>query len=180
MANTVLDHKKVLKQFSDLIQSERDCIAMIYPNPNMESCKKKEEALNGALAKTGEEFKVLVIGSFSSGKSCMINALIGEELLPTGFLPETAVIGELHYGETKRITLYPKKGMWKDGDQPFDLKKTTPEEIAKYVSLTADDAVNSMHKDALFKESSQTRIESKFEKMVIYWPLEILRDGGPE
>ena len=51
MANTVLDHKKVLKQFSDLIQSERDCIAMIYPNPNMESCKKKEEALNGALAK---------------------------------------------------------------------------------------------------------------------------------
>ena len=178
MANTVLDHKKVLQELGALIEREKNCIARIYPDVNAESCKQKKETLEQALSKTGEEFKVLVIGTFSSGKSCMINALIGEELLPTGFLPETAVIGELHYGAQKRITLYPKKGQWEGGDQPFDLREATPEEIAKYVSLTADDAVNNMHRDEMFSEnSSEKRIESKFEKMVIYWPLDILKDG---
>lgn len=178
MVNAVLDHKKVLQELGGLIQKEKSCIAQIYPDAGAESCKQKTETLDLALSKTGEKFKVLVIGTFSSGKSCMINALIGEDLLPTGFLPETAVIGELHYGEQRRITLYPKKGQWKGGDQPFDLPEATPDEIAKYVSLTADDAVNNMHKDDMFSEnSSQKRIESKFEKMVIYWPLDILKDG---
>ena len=178
MANAVLNHKKVLQRLSALIEREKSCIEHIYPDVNAESCKQKKETLDLALLKTGEEFKVLVIGTFSSGKSCMINALIGEELLPTGFLPETAVIGELHYGEQRRITLYPKKGMWQGGDQPFDLPEATPDEIAKYVSLTADDAVNNMYRDEMFTEnSSEKRIESKFEKMVIYWPLDILKDG---
>ena len=102
----------------------------------------------------------------------MINALIGEELLPHGFLPETAILGELHYGTKKQITLYPKKGMWDGGDAPFDID---PAEIEKYASLNADDSVNIREKDTDGNDSS--RINSKFEKMVIHWPLEMLKDG---
>lgn len=175
MAGQVTNHKLVLNQLSELIGKEEDCLSEIYIDcvdgpaaPDMEDI---QNTLQVTRQKTGEEFIVLVIGAFSAGKSSMINALVGEELLPTGFLPETAVLGELHYGIKKQITLYPKKGMWEGGDAPFDLKETTASEIAKYASLTADDAVNNM------QEGSEKRIESKFEKMVIRWPLEILRDG---
>lgn len=169
MAGIGKEHKKVLDQLAQLIAMEEDCVTLIYTDKNI--AKDKIETLEITRSKTGEEFKVLVIGAFSSGKSSMINALVGEELLPTGFLPETAVLGELHYSDDKRITLYPKKGKWEGGDAPFDLVENTPEEIAKYVSLSADDALNAMEED------SENHIDAKFEKMVIRWPLEILRDG---
>ena len=170
----IVDHKKVLNQLAELIQREEDCVIQIYSDPERAAAQK--EKLEIARSKTGEKFIVLIIGAFSSGKSSMINAMIGEELLPTGFLPETAVLGELHYGEEKRITLYPKKGCWEGGDEPFDLKKTTSDEIERYVSLSADDAINAMEKNAMDSEST-SKIDSKFEKMVIYWPLNILKDG---
>lgn len=165
----MVDHKKVLGQLSDLLRQEEDCTVAIYSDPNV--VKEKNDLLEIAREKTNEEFRVLIIGAFSSGKSSMINALIGDELLPTGFLPETAVLGELHYGETRKITLYPKKGQWEGGDEPFDLKEATAEEIAKYASLTSDDTLNAMAQD------SENRIESKFEKMIVHWPLDILKDG---
>jgi len=167
----VVDHKKVLGQLSKLIEKEESCLDKIYSDP--QKIKEKKENLDITRKKKGEEFFVLFIGAFSSGKSSMINALIGYELLPTGFLPETAVLGEIHYGEKKEIWLYPKKGMWEGGDQPFKLTETTTEEIEKYVSLSADDAINTMEEE----EGCNKKINSKFEKMVIYWPLDILKDG---
>ena len=169
MANMVVDHKQVLMQLANLVTEEEDCAAQIYLDS--EQIREKKAALEIERKRTSEPFNVLVIGAFSSGKSSMINALIGEELLPTGFLPETAVLGELHYGQQKRITLYPKKGRWEGGDAPFDLKETSSEEIAKYVSLSSDDAINAM------EEGSERRIDAVFEKMVVHWPLEILKDG---
>ena len=96
----------------------------------------------------------------------MINALIGEELLPVDIWAEneTGIVVELHYGERKRITLYPKQDMWEGGDPPFDLEETTSEEIAKYEFVT----INATEEEA---------IGSKCEKMVIYWPLELLKEG---
>lgn len=170
----IVDHKKILGQLADLIKKEEDCVSLIYSDAIRAA--NQREVLEIARNKTGEEFVVLIIGAFSSGKSSMINAMIGEDLLPTGFLPETAVLGELHYGEEKKITLYPKKGRWEGGDEPFDLKETTSAEIEKYASLSSDDAVNAMEKNAMDSDSSH-KIDSKFEKMVIYWPLEILKDG---
>lgn len=170
-AGMVVDHKKVLNQLAELALQEEDCVVNIYKDP--EKIRAKKSNLEITRSKVREEFIVLIIGAFSSGKSSMINALIGEELLPTGILPETAVLGELHYGEKKRITLYPKKGMWEGGNEPFDLKETTSEEIAKYVSLTAEDAINTKEEE----DGCVSKIDSKFEKMVIYWPLEMLKDG---
>lgn len=169
MAKMVMDHKQVLQQLASLVTNEEDCAAQIYLDKNQ--VKSKQDALEIERKRTSEPFNVLVIGAFSSGKSSMINALIGEDLLPTGFLPETAVLGEMHYSAEKRITLYPKKGKWDGGDAPFDLKEPSKDEIAKYVSLSADDAINAM------VEGSDKRIDSVFEKMVIHWPLEILKDG---
>jgi small GTP-binding protein len=45
-------------------------------------------------------FLVAVIGEFNAGKSTFINALLGEELLPTGVTPTTEMIELVRYGET--------------------------------------------------------------------------------
>ena len=164
MAN-MLEHKRVLERLGTLIDRELQCAAVISPNNTV-----WREDLGETRKKTGEKFTVLVMGIFSSGKSSMINALLGEELLPTGFLPETAVIGEMHYSETKKITMYPKKGMWEGGDEPFELQNPSSEEIAKYASIDNEAGMNC-------KSDDSDRITSKFEKMIIHWPLEILKDG---
>jgi small GTP-binding protein len=45
-------------------------------------------------------FLVAVIGEFNAGKSSLVNALLGEELLPTGITPTTEMIELIRYGET--------------------------------------------------------------------------------
>lgn len=42
---------------------------------------------------------VVVVGEFNAGKSTFINALLGDDLLPTGITPTTEVIELIRYGE---------------------------------------------------------------------------------
>ena len=50
------------------------------------------------------EIRIPFIGGFSSGKSTLVNALIGEPLLSTEVTPETAVAAELRYGASTKFT----------------------------------------------------------------------------
>lgn len=57
-------------------------------------------------------FLVVVIGEFNAGKSTVINALLGETLLPTGVTPTTEVIELVKYAETaSRKPLSQDEGM---------------------------------------------------------------------
>ena len=51
-------------------------------------------------------FKVNLIGPFSSGKSSLLNAWLGQDILPTGIAPETAVASELMYSQEEKIVLF--------------------------------------------------------------------------
>lgn len=51
-----------------------------------------------------------VVGNFSTGKSSMINAIIGKPLLSVDITPETAVPTEVYYGENN-VYQYDKKGI---------------------------------------------------------------------
>lgn len=44
-------------------------------------------------------FLVVVIGEFNAGKSSFVNALLGDDLLPTGITPTTEAIELIRYGE---------------------------------------------------------------------------------
>lgn len=46
-----------------------------------------------------------VVGEFKRGKSSLINALIGADLLPVGALPLTAVATRVEFGETARVVV---------------------------------------------------------------------------
>jgi GTP-binding protein EngB required for normal cell division len=58
------------------------------------------------LVKLAEDrFNLVVLGQFKRGKSSLMNAIIGRELLPTGLLPLTSVVTMLRFGPTGRLLL---------------------------------------------------------------------------
>jgi hypothetical protein len=57
-------------------------------------------------------FYVACIGQFKRGKSTLINALIGEPVLPVGFIPVTAVPTVIRFGERHRARIRARAGSW--------------------------------------------------------------------
>jgi len=52
-----------------------------------------------------DRFTLAVLGQFKRGKSSLMNAVIGRELLPTGVLPLTSAITVLRYGPAERLVV---------------------------------------------------------------------------
>ncbi len=59
-------------------------------------------------------FYVVCIGQFKRGKSTLINALIGEPVLPVGFIPVTAVPTVIRYGARKKARIQFRDGAWQE------------------------------------------------------------------
>lgn len=59
-------------------------------------------------------FYVACIGQFKRGKSTLIGALVGENLLPTGFVPVTAVPTVIRFGLERAARVRLQDGSWKD------------------------------------------------------------------
>lgn len=55
-------------------------------------------------------YRVAVIGEFKRGKSSLVNAIIGAQVLPTDILPMTAAVTRVTYGEERRIVVHYKDG----------------------------------------------------------------------
>ena len=70
-----------------------------------------EESFRTALA-TLDQFYVItpIVGKFSTGKSSLINALLGKNYLRTQITPETAIPTELRWGSSDRVILHRKNG----------------------------------------------------------------------
>lgn len=54
---------------------------------------------------TDEAFNLVAVGQFKRGKSSVINALLGHELLPIGVIPLTSVVTTIRYGVTATCTV---------------------------------------------------------------------------
>lgn len=59
-----------------------------------------------------DRFNLAVVGQFKRGKSTLMNAVIGRNLLPTGFLPLTSAITTLCYGSAERVLLRRQGWTW--------------------------------------------------------------------
>lgn len=53
-----------------------------------------------------EAFNLVVLGQFKRGKSTLINALLGEKILPTAIVPLTSVVTILRYGPQLRVEVH--------------------------------------------------------------------------
>jgi hypothetical protein len=71
-----------------------------------------EDARTAAERTTDGRFYVACVGQFKRGKSTLLNALIGEPVLPSGITPVTAVPTILRFGERHGARVRLKTGDW--------------------------------------------------------------------
>jgi predicted GTPase len=68
--------------------------------------EKAERQCGDLMVKLAEDrFTLAVLGQFKRGKSSLMNAIIGSELLPIGVLPLTSAITVLRYGPKERLII---------------------------------------------------------------------------
>jgi GTPase SAR1 family protein len=85
-----------------------------------------QEEATALVQRTAEgRFYVACVGQFKRGKSTLLNALLGDRILPTGVLPLTTVPTVIRYGSTKRARVRFQGGTWTD---------IPPEDLSQYVS----------------------------------------------
>ena len=58
-------------------------------------------ALQRAIIQLDELFLLVVVGEFNAGKSALINAILGEKVLPEGVTPTTSRVTFIKWGEQK-------------------------------------------------------------------------------
>lgn len=77
-----------------------------------------------------QELLVPVVGSFSAGKSTLLNKILGEAILPAAITPETSLAMELRYSTEQRIEAVKEDGSMTRFDI-CEIKKIA-EDAAKY------------------------------------------------
>ena len=87
-----------------------------------------EEARELAARVSEGRFYVACVGQFKRGKSTLINALIGQPVLPTGFIPVTAVPTVIRFGERLSARIRTREGSWSE-IPVSDLKNYVTEEL---------------------------------------------------
>lgn len=109
MNNSIID---IAKQAEDLLNTSEICRAE----------QTRVKVLSDKLE--SQEITVSVIGQFKRGKSTLVNAILGEKLLPVGIVPVTSVVTRIQYGE-KSVEVHFDNGVIK----PIDF-----EELSEYIN----------------------------------------------
>lgn len=79
-----------------------------------------------------DRFRIVVVGGFSRGKSTLLNAVLGTDILPQKVTPSTAIITMLEYAERPRARV-----SFLDGNAPDEIL-TVDEFRARYVLSEED------------------------------------------
>lgn len=106
-------------------------------------------------------FRLLVLGDMKRGKSTFLNALIGENILPSDVNPCTALLTVLRYGAEKQVTVY-----FNDGTNPEKLDFETFKR--RYTIDPAEAKRWEQRKKAAFPN---------VDRAVIEYPLVLLKQG---
>lgn len=128
-----------------------------------------------------DTFKIQVVGTFKNGKSTFINAFLGEEILPAYSTPCTAVINEVKYGEAKKAILYFKNPL--PTTIPTKISVRALEHMKKYKmkNIPPIDIPYDRIEDYAVIPSGQDQkealMESPYEKIELFWPLQLLENG---
>jgi GTPase SAR1 family protein len=148
------DFQKKRERLSKLIQKQH-AIAQALNLKNWE-----EVLIKLSDRVRSDNFKVLVLGEFKRGKSTLINALLGAEILPAYARPCTAIINEIKWGQNAKAFLHHAPTADKKARPPQEISVECLEE---YVTIQNED--------------SDVNDEPAYEKVELFWPLELCRNG---
>ena len=94
MLHTILDERQ-----RELLKEERSQLqTLTVALARFEAAPEDLDTLQRSLAQLDELFLLVVVGEFNSGKSAVINALLGQSLLEEGVTPTTAQMHILKHG----------------------------------------------------------------------------------
>ena len=159
---------KLLTEASEVIHT----LNMSAASENLEKLGKKVN---------NDTFKIQVIGTFKNGKSTFINALLGEDVLPAYALPCTAVINEVKYGERKEAILFFRNPL------PETLPSTISSKALAHIKKYNGKDVPPIHIEyneledyvviPMGEDPREMLLESPYEKVELFWPLDMLKEG---
>jgi GTPase SAR1 family protein len=136
----------VLDKYSHLKDELLRCIDSLSATEGIpNSCEELREKIQNNV------FNLVVLGQFKRGKTTLINALLGSEILPTAVVPLTSIATILKYDEVLRINVY-----FNDGR----VTEIKPENLSEYVT-----------------ERGNPKNEKDVQEVVITYPSPYLKDG---
>lgn len=163
------------EHLGDMLSQTSEVVTELNLSNDSDNLEKLSRKVNN------DTFKIQVIGTFKNGKSTFINSLLGEEVLPAYALPCTAVINEVKYGENKEAVLYFRNPL--PDNLPASISPKALSHMEKYekkdipplhinYSELEDYVVIPMGEDP-----KEMLLESPYEKVELFWPLEMLKEG---
>jgi small GTP-binding protein len=96
-------------------------------------------------------FNLVVLGAFKRGKSTLINALLGESVLPTAIVPLTSVVTIIGYGEQLNIHVHFQNGQ---------TRQIAKDELVDFIT-----------------EKGNPKNQKGVREVEIFYPSEYLKDG---
>ena len=132
-----------------------------------------------------DDFALMVLGEFSSGKSSFVNTLLKENILSTSILPETSAITVVRYGGEKKAEI-----RYKDGRR-YALRGENDAELIKRDAKNIDRVeisyplrrlrgfllVDTPGLNTIFKDHEATTREFLHRADVIIWLFDALKVG---
>jgi Dynamin family len=130
-------------------------------------CRESGEGFSDSLARivelekrlAAERFHLAVLGQFKRGKSTLLNAILGEPLLPMGVVPLTSIPTFLHAGNTRRVRV-----LFREGRE------------SAFADLTLDEARDVLARHVTEKENPENRLG--VEWVEVEHPASILEAGA--
>uniref|UniRef100_A0A0B7B5M4 Protein kinase domain-containing protein n=1 Tax=Arion vulgaris TaxID=1028688 RepID=A0A0B7B5M4_9EUPU len=110
---------------------------------------------------------LLIAGEMGSGKSSLVNLLLGKQLMPTSELRCTAAIVEISYGPSPEILAHYRDDSSGKSKKPLLIKPVSPEKLDIFLNKL----------EYLVTNRDEDTDESPFEKVQLRWPLEMLEGG---
>lgn len=137
-------HKDTLLQ---LLQQCTKTLAQNNLNPRfLKECRDVQNKL------ADNTFNLVVMGQFKRGKSTLINALLGREILPTAVVPLTSVVTVIRFGDVKKVNVI----FLNESVQEIPISQL----------------------DKFITERLNPHNEKQVDRVEIFYPCELLRDGA--
>lgn len=117
-------------------------------------------------------FKVAIMGTFTSGKSTVINALVGSKILPESTLPSTAVLTFIQYGTEEDVAnVYMEDEIQEDGSvKTGECRQMSVKDFQEEYKYKPEDEIQ-------FKEQGTIERFAKVKYAIIYCSKPLMEDG---
>ncbi len=128
-----------------------------------------------------DTFKIQIVGTFKNGKSTFINALLGEDILPTKAVPCTAVINEIKYGESKKAILNfrnPLPGTLLSDIPSATLAHMRAHNMTNVPPMEIDyDRISDYVTIPVDGDPDEISLKSPYLSVELFYPSELLKEG---